>query len=83
MRVTIAVVTAVSVLFVGVIAISESAQQTKPALNSTAANESYAAAEGIFGGVIQGGGSGIVLFGVAAIVVVGVGLLVTAGRSGR
>lgn len=83
MRVTVAVGAAVPMLMVGIIAISQSAQEAESSINSTAANESYAAAEGVFGGVAMAASDAVVLFGIAAIVLVGLGLLVTAGRSGR
>lgn len=84
MRVTVAAVTAITALFVGVTAISESAQQAQPTLssaNSSAANASYNLSVGVFTGASQAG-IGIVWFGVGAIVVVALGMLVMAGRSG-
>lgn len=82
LRVTVAVTLAITMLFVGLTAISESAQQAQPALDSTSANESYDLATGVFGGAMQGGAEAIVWFGIAAIVLVALGLLVSAGRSG-
>lgn len=83
MRVTVAVLMAISVLFVGVFALSEGAQQTEPSLNSTAANDSYSLANEVYGGILGSAGPGIVWFGIAAIIVVALGYLVIAGRSGR
>lgn len=82
MRVTVAVMTAISVLFVGVYAMSEAAQQAEPSTQSTAANQSYNMSVDVFTGISQGGGQGIVYFGVAAIVLVSLGFLVYAGASG-
>jgi hypothetical protein len=83
MRLTVAVGAAVSTLLVGIIGISVSAQQAKPATDTQAANESYAAAKGVFGGIGVAAGEAVVFFGVAAIVLVSLGLLVVAGRGGR
>lgn len=83
MRVSVAVMLAISMLFVGLTAISESAQQAKPALDSTSANESYDLATGVYGGAMQGGSEAIVWFGIAAIVLVALGLLVGASGGGR
>lgn len=81
-RTSVAALMSITVLFVGAFAISESAQQTKPTLNSTSANQSYDLSVEVFGGVMQTGGQGIIWFGVAAIVLVAMGLLVMAGQSG-
>jgi hypothetical protein len=78
---TVAVVAAISILFGGVIAISESAQQVQPTLNSTSANASYNMSVSVFTGVSQAG-TGVVWGGIAAIVLVALGILVVAGRSG-
>lgn len=83
MRMTVAVGMAVSVLFVGIIAMSEAAQQAKPQLNSSAANATYNTSVGVFTGVGQAGGEGVVWFGVAAIIVGALVLLVVAGSGGR
>jgi hypothetical protein len=72
----------ISVLFVGVFAISESAQQAKPALDSPAANSSYQMGVDVFGGMTQGGGQAVVWGGIAAVVLVALGFLVYAGSSG-
>lgn len=82
MRTTVAALGAISFLFVGVTAISESAQQAEPTIDSEAGNASYQLGVDVFGGVSQAG-IGIVWFGVAAIVVVSLGLLVVAGNGGR
>lgn len=81
MRTTVATLLSISVLFVGVIAISESAQQTKPTLNSSAANTSYNVSVDVLTGLGQAG-IGIVWFGIAAVVLVSLGLLVVAGGTG-
>lgn len=73
---------AISVLFVGLTAVSESAQQTQPTLSTTNANESFDLATGVFGGVGQAGGQALVWMGIGSIVVVSLGLLVAAGRGG-
>jgi hypothetical protein len=83
MRTVVAALGGIVILFVGVFAMSESAQQAQPALNTTAANESYAAAEQVFGGVAGSGGQAVVWGGIAAVVLIGLGFLLMAGRSGR
>lgn len=70
-------------LGMGYIGLSRVATDTKPGLNTTAQNESFAIAEGVFSGIGQGAGTGIVWFGVAAIVLVALGFLVASGGSGR
>lgn len=83
MRVSVAMGMAISVLFVGVIAISEAAQQSEQrAMNaSNSSARAYNVSVDVFGGVGQTG-EGIVWFGIAAIVLVALGILVVAGRSG-
>lgn len=80
-RTSVASVISVSVLFAGVYAISESAQQHESGINSSSAQNASDMAEGVFSGASQAG-TGVVWFGVAAIVVVALGLLVVAGASG-
>lgn len=81
LRVSLAALLAIPLLFIGVIAMSESAQQVEPTLNSTSANTSYSVAEQVFNGVSTAG-IGIVWFGIAAVVVVALGFVVFAGQSG-
>lgn len=82
MRTTVAALLAISVLFVGVTAISEQAQQVEGTLNTTAANQSYNLSVGVFSGIGQAS-IGIVWFGIAAIVLMSLGALVVAGGGGR
>lgn len=84
MRTTVASLGSITVLLVGVYAISESAQQSKDtALNaSNSSSTAWNVSNDVFNGVLQGGGEGIVWFGVAAVIIVALGFLVTAGRSG-
>lgn len=82
MRTVVAVVMLVSVLFVGVVAMSESAQQVEPEINTTAGNQSYDVAHEVFSGTVQSGGVGVVWFGIAAVVLVALGWLVGASRGG-
>lgn len=82
-RTSVAGLMAISVLFVGVFAISESAQQSE----DTAMNASNSSADAwnlsvdIFGGIGQAG-VGIVWFGIAAVILVALGFLIVAGQSG-
>lgn len=80
LRVSLAVGIAVSVLFVGVTAISESAQQHTP--DSAAGSDGAALADGVFGGALEAAGPAVVVGGVAAIVLVSLGVLLSAGRTG-
>lgn len=82
MRTTVAALGAITILFVGLTGVSESAQQVKPTLNSTTANQTYNMSVGVFGGVSEGTATALPWFGVAAIVLVALGLLVVAGKSG-
>lgn len=82
-RAMLAVGLAVSALFVGITAISESAQQTEPELNSTSANDSYDLATGVFGGVSGAAVPALVFGGVGAVIAIALGILLTAGRRGR
>lgn len=80
-RTSVASLLSIVVLFVGLFAVSESAQQHQSGVNSTAGENASSLADGVFGGVFSAG-QGIVWFGVAAFVVVALGLLVAAGASG-
>ncbi len=82
-RTTVASLLSIVILFVGVFAISESAQQSKgTAMNSSNASaDAWNTSVGVFEGMGQAS-QGIVWFGVAAVVVVALGFLVFAGASG-
>jgi len=80
-RTSVASLLSITVLFVGVFAVSESAQQHQSGINSTAAENASSMADSVFNGVFSAG-QGIVWFGVAAFVVVALGLLVASGASG-
>lgn len=81
MRTSLTAMMAISVLFVGVFAISESAQQAETNVTTEAQNSSYQLGVDVFGGLASAG-TGIVWFGIAAVVVVALGFLVFAGASG-
>lgn len=81
MRTSVAALGAITILFVGVTAISEAAQQAKPATSTDAANASYNLSVDVFTGIGQAG-IGIVWFGVAAVVLVALGLLVAGNPGG-
>jgi len=85
MRTSVAALGSITILFVGVFAISESAQQSKEtALNaSNSSADAYNMSSEVFNGVLQGGGNGIVYFGVAAVVLVALGVLVASGGRAR
>lgn len=86
MRASVAVFMAISILFVGVFAISESAQDAQgPAVaNGTDATASaYNTSEGVFEGVAQVSSDAVVWVGIAAVIVVALGLLYMASQSGR
>lgn len=86
MRTVLGVLGSISMLVVGVFALSEQAQQVKdPAVtNGTNATESaYNTTSTVVEGVTTAAGPGLVWMGVAAIVLVALGFLVYAGSSGR
>lgn len=80
-----AILGGISMLFVGVIAISNAAQSSEQnAMNSSQnAQDAYNATEGVFNGLGQAMGPGIVWMGVAAFVLISLGYLVYAAQSGR
>lgn len=79
MRTTVTALMAISVFFVGIFAISESAQQHESGVNTSAEQETFNATEGVFEGVVAGGGEAVIWAGVAAVVLVALGVLVKAG----
>lgn len=81
-RTSVAGLMSITVLFVGLYAVSESAEQHQSGVNSSAAENASDMADGVFNGIFQAG-TGIVWFGVAAFVVVALGFLVYAGAGGR
>jgi hypothetical protein len=85
MRTSVAVVMAVSVLFVGFVAVSQSAENVEStAVNgSNATHDAYNLSTGVFDNVGTYGSRALVYGGVGAIVVVSLGYLVMAGRRGR
>jgi len=84
-RTSVAALMSITVLFVGVFAVSESSQQN---VNETVINNTSGApgassmADSVFDGLFTAG-TGVVWFGVAAVVVVALGFLVFAGAGGR
>lgn len=82
MRTVVAMLLSISMLFVGVTAISESAQQAEDtAMQTNASADAWNLSTEVFGGIGQAG-VGIVWFGIAAVVLVALGFLVYAGASG-
>lgn len=82
MRASVAILGAITFLFVGFTAISESAQQAEPGLNSTASNSSYQLGVDVFTGVGEAGGQALVYGGIGAIVLIALGIAVVAGSGG-
>lgn len=82
MRTIVAVMMSTTFLFIGGYAISFQAQETRPALDSQRANESFNVTLEVFEGVTSAGGTGIVWFGAAAIIMVALGFLVYAASTG-
>lgn len=84
MRTTVAVGLGVVIMFIGAMALSESAQQSEEtAMNSSSGGEAWNLSTEVFDGIGQVAGPGVVFMGVAAIVLVSLGLLVAAGQNGR
>lgn len=86
MRVVVAVGMAVSMLVVGITALSESAQQTRDAAVVNGTNSSAMAwntTTNVVDGLGQAAAPGVVWMGVAAIVLVALGILVSASGGGR
>jgi len=77
MRTTVGLLGAISMLFVGVVAISQSATQAESEVTTTAETEAYSVVEGVFSG-LGFAGDAIVWGGIAAVVLVALGVLVTA-----
>ncbi len=80
-RTSVATLLSITILFTGLFAVSESAQQHQSGVNTTAAENASSMADSVFNGLFSAG-QGVVWFGVAAFVVVALGLLVAAGASG-
>lgn len=85
MRTTLAVLLAISILFVGVTAMSEAGQQSEDtALNSSNSSaDAWNMSTDVYGGLGDAGSSALVYGGIGAIVLVSLGILVNAGGSGR
>lgn len=84
MRTTVAVLLVIVLLFVGVTAISESAQQSKDtAMNtSNATSDAWNLSTDVFGGTTTAASSALVYGGIGAIILVALGILVAAGNTG-
>ena len=84
-RSSVAILGGISMLFVGIIAVSMAAQSSEStAMNgSQNAQDAYNATEGVFNGLGQAMGPGIVWMGVGAFVLISLGYLVYAAQSGR
>lgn len=80
-RTSVAALMSITVLFAGLYAVSESAQQHESGINSSAAENASKMADGVFGGIFQAG-QGVVWFGVAAVVMVALAFLVYVGTAG-
>jgi len=84
MRTILAIGLAVAIVFVGITAVSEQAQQVSPTVTGgTAAGDAYNLTEETFEGVGIALSPGLVLGGVAAVVLVALGVLVGAAGGGR
>ena len=86
MRTVIGTLGGISVLFVGIFAISQAAQQAKgPAVENgtNATGSAYNTSTEVFGAIGQTAGPGVALMGIAAVILVFLGFLVYVGRSGR
>jgi hypothetical protein len=81
MRTSVATLGGISMLFVGVYALSEAAQQSETQATSTSAGATaWDLSTSVFDGIGVAGGSGVVFMGVAAFILVSLGALVsTAG----
>ena len=88
MRASVAILGGISILFVGVIAISNGAQEAYDPAVTNGTNETaaaYNATEGVFEGITTAGGDAVVWMGVAAFILIALGLLYMAvpGRGRR
>lgn len=82
MRTTVAIAIAVSVLFLGVTAMSQAAQDAESTgLNASDGGAAYNTSVELFTGLGTVGGQAVVYGGVAAIVLGSIGLLWLAGNS--
>lgn len=83
-RATLGILGAITMLFIGIVAVSTAAQQSESrAMNSTNGGaEAWNATTGIVEGVGQAAGPAVVYGGIAAIILIVCGLLVMASRSG-
>lgn len=86
MRTIVAVGLAVVILFAGVTAVSQQAQDTEEeaVTNGTNASEdAWNFGKDTYGGLTEAAGPAVVVMGVSAFVLVAGGLLLSAGRQGR
>lgn len=84
MRASIAVAGSVSMVVVGVFAVSQASQQAQPVVNNSS-NDTQAAADAanqVFGGLFTGLSPALVFMGVAALVVISLGILVATYQGG-
>lgn len=82
MRTTVAVLLAITILFVGFTAVSESAQQTEQIALNNSGGDAWNLSTDVYGGIGEAGSSALVYGGIGAIVLVSLGVLVAAGNSG-
>jgi len=86
MRVSVAVLLGIVLLFAGLTAVSESAQQSRDAAvtnGTNATGDAYNMTRDTYGGITKAGSGAIVYMGIAAFILVALGYLVAAGNSGR
>jgi len=86
MRTSVAVLLSIVILFGGITAVSNSAQESQDVAVTNGTNNTAAAynmTEDVYTGVGQAMGPGVVWMGIAAIILVALGYLVVAGQSGR
>jgi len=84
LRATVGILGAITMAFVGFIALSRAADESRAeAMNSTAGGDAYNATTGVLDGVGQALAPGLVWMGVAAVVLIALGLLYTSTRGAR
>lgn len=84
MRASVAVVSSVSMLVVGVFAWSQASQQAAPTV-ANSSNDTQAAANAadqVFAGFLEAAGPAVVWMGIAAVVLVSLGILVSVYSGG-
>lgn len=84
MRTTIAALGGISMMVVGIFALSEAASQSEStAMQTEAGGEAWNVSTTVFDGVGQAAGPSVVMMGVAAVILVALGVLVASSGGGR